>query len=358
MNLELLGWDPITSYYFSELNTTLIPARVISEDKDSYLLLSEAGELRGKISGAFRYKAGDKIDLPVVGDWAVIEIYSTDSIAVIHQLLPRKTLLMRKTAGIVTEKQALAANIDYAFIINGLDKDFNLRRIERYITLVYDSGAQPVIILNKLDLIGNASQLDEIKNEIEAIAFGVPVHFISSINSQGIDEIKNYFTGNKTVALLGSSGVGKSTLTNQLLGETYQKTADVRASDSKGRHTTSRRQLFLLPSGGTLIDTPGMRELQLWLDDNSFSTSFADIDALAKSCRFKDCTHMSEPGCAVQIAISQGKLDQDRLQNYHKLLREAKYLAKKQSEVSWATRLEDRKFGRMCKNILKNSKRS
>ena len=357
MNLESIGWDSITQYYYDELKTEFLPARIASEDKGSYMLLTEVGELRAKISGAFRYTSNDRADLPVVGDWVLVEFYSVDSVAIIHKILPRKTLLLRKVAGVVTGQQALASNVDYGFIVVGLDHDFNLRRIERYITLIYDSGAQPVIVLNKVDLLDDANQIEEVKCEVEATALGVSIHFISATNQNSLTELKQYFVDNKTVVLLGSSGAGKSTLTNKLLGEEQQKTNTIRVADSKGRHTTTRRQLFLLAEGGIIIDTPGIRELQLWLEDSSFATSFPDIEQLAKNCRFHDCAHMQEPGCAVKAAIEQGILDENRLQNYHKLLREAKYLAKRQAEASWETRADDRKFGKMCRQVLKDKEK-
>lgn len=354
--MESIGWNSIFAYYFDELKCpNLIPARVSSEDRGAYSLMTSLGELRGKVSGTYRYSTENRIDFPVVGDWTAVEVYSADSVAIIHELLPRKTILSRKVSGEVTEKQALAANIDYTLIVSGLDKDFNLRRIERYLALAWDSGAQPVIILNKADLIENPDSLDEIRKEIESIALGVPIHFISSlnINNGNLKDLENYFSDNKTVVLLGSSGVGKSTLTNRLLGENYQKTADVRVSDSKGRHTTTRRQLFSLPSGGMLIDTPGIRELQLWVDEKGFGLGFPDIEALAKNCRFGDCTHAQEPGCAVQEAIIKNELDANRLHNYQKLQKEAQYLSGRQKEASWDSRLADRKFGKFRHSVLK-----
>lgn len=355
-DLEKMGWDSIFAYYFDELKCpNLIPARVSSEDRGAYSLVTSLGELRGKVSGTYRYSTENRIDFPVVGDWAAVEVYSADSIAIIHELLPRKTILSRKVSGAVTEKQALAANIDHTLIVSGLDKDFNLRRIERYLTLAWDSGAKPVIILNKVDLIENRAELDEIKNEIESIALGVPIHFISSLgaNNDNLKDLESYFSDHKTVVLLGSSGAGKSTLTNRLLGKDYQKTAEVRISDSKGRHTTTRRQLFLLPSGGMLVDTPGIRELQLWVDEKGFDLGFSDIEALAKKCHFGDCTHTQEPGCAVQEAVIKNELDKNRLHNYQKLQKEAKYLNGRQKEASWDSRLADRKFGKFRHSVLK-----
>ncbi|MFA6408859.1 MAG: ribosome small subunit-dependent GTPase A [Gammaproteobacteria bacterium] len=353
MNLILLGWNAKFQETFDNLkDTNLIPARIISEDKGSYVVMTATKEIRSKISGAYFYTAKTRIDLPVVGDWVAIQ--ASGELAIIHTLLPRNTLLSRKASGENTEEQPLAANIDYVFIISGLDKNYNLRRIERYITLAWNSGAQPIIILNKVDLVNDNEKLDQIAHDIEAIACSLPVHFISSLNNEGLSALSSYFSNNKTVALLGSSGVGKSTLTNTLLGEVLQKTTSTRESDSKGRHTTTRRQLFQLSDGGMLIDTPGMRELQLWVDENTIDSSFSDIETLATNCRFRDCTHSHEVGCAVQEAIAQNTLSKNRLSNYLKMQREAKYLSKRQKETSWDTRLEDRKFGKRLRNARKH----
>ncbi|MGD9153794.1 MAG: ribosome small subunit-dependent GTPase A [Gammaproteobacteria bacterium] len=357
MSLELVGWNSIFEFYFDELKKPdLVPARISSEDKGSYMLMTDQGELRGKISGSYRYSAKNRVDFPVVGDWAAVEIYSSDSVAIIHELLPRRTIMSRKVSGDSIEEQPLVANIDYAFIVSGLDGDFNLRRIERYLTLAWDSNAKPVIILNKVDLIKDEGELNRIREQIDTIALGVPVHFISPISNNGMVELNTYFNNNQTIALLGSSGVGKSTITNRLLGEEYQKTASTRISDSKGRHTTTRRQLFLLPNGGLLVDTPGMRELQLWVDEKGLDSSFSDIEALAENCRFTDCSHNQEPGCAVQEAIAQNRLDIERFHNYQKLQKEVRYLSKKQEETSWDSRLEDRKFGKYRHSVLKQRK--
>lgn len=354
MILEKFGWNVLFQNAFDNINKeNLIPAKVISEDRGSYELISEAGELRGKVSGAFRFASKKRTNFPAVGDWVAIQVGVNDSVAIIHNLLPRRRLISRKTSCEETDEQVLAANVDYIFIISGLDNNYNLRRIERYITLAWNSGAQPIIILNKVDLIQNDDYLSKVTEDLNSIALGVPFHFISSLHKQSIVELSKYFTDNQTVVLLGSSGVGKSTLTNQLLGADLQKTTDVRSNDSKGRHTTTRRQLFLLPFGGMLIDTPGMRELQLWLDKADVDVGFVDIDELAKNCRFHDCTHTHEVGCAVQNAVSQKQLDIARLKNYLKMQREAKHLEQRQCEISWDSRLAERKFGKKLRDARK-----
>lgn len=354
MNLEILGWNDYFSKAFDALAEPLwIPARILSVDRNSYHLGGNFGETIGKVSGRFLYSTDDQTNMPAVGDWVAISLSNKDDIAIINKILPRITRIVRKAAGITTEAQVIAANIDTVFIITGLDDNFNLRRIERYIALIKNSGAQPVVILNKSDLIDSEAALYDIRLSIEAIALGVSTHFISLLNNQGLTELSSYFAPGKTVTLLGSSGVGKSTLTNYFLGTEQQRVVETRAKDSRGRHTTTRRQLFLLPNGGMLIDTPGMRELQLWIDDKNSDSGFCDIDTLKENCRFSDCTHSAEPGCAIQDAIAQGEIGSERLTNYNKMKRELKYLEKRQKETAWDTRLADRKFGKLRHTVLK-----
>jgi ribosome biogenesis GTPase / thiamine phosphate phosphatase len=356
MNIHNLGWNDTFQQAFNNVvQTDWLPARVSSENRGVITLLSEAGELTGTIAGRLRNQATSKSDFPVVGDWVCITANLNQQTATIHTILPRQTTFSRKTAGTKTEQQILSANIDYVFIITGLDHNFNIRRIERYLNLAWNSCAQPIVILNKADII-NSRVKDEITTQLSAISLTTTVHFISALTGNGISELKPYFTDHKTAALLGSSGVGKSTLTNLLLGKTQQKTAEIRAEDSKGRHTTTTRQLFVLPTGGLIIDTPGMRELQLWLDEEESATGFKDVEELAQDCKFYDCTHDVEPNCAVKAAIAAGKLDPKRLENYRKMQRELKHLATKQQETNWQTRKEQRQFGKMCRDIMKAKK--
>jgi ribosome biogenesis GTPase len=355
MDLKLLGWNEGFANAFAALaQPSWLPARIFSVDRSSYNLAGEFGECVGKLSGQYWYSSSDnRSDLPAVGDWVAIKTGGNDDVAIIHELLPRATHLARKTKGAVTEAQVIAANIDTVFIITGLDNNFNLRRIERYIALVKNSGAQPVVILNKADLITDNAELNDIHNAIQAIAFDMPVHFISVLAHDSLTDLSVYFVSGKTVTLLGSSGVGKSTLTNYLLGAEQQRVVETRAKDSRGRHTTTRRQLFLLPSGGMLIDTPGMRELQLWVEGENFDTGFQDIEAAKQYCRFNDCTHNSEPGCAVRDAIEKGDISSERLSSHNKMKRELNYLEKRQKEVGWDARLADRKFGKLRHQVLK-----
>jgi ribosome biogenesis GTPase len=262
-------------------------------------------------------------DLPAVGDWVATRVWPEEGKATIHAVLPRKSVFSRKVAHSRTEQQVVAANVDTVFLVSGLDRDFNVRRIERYLTLAWESGATPVIVLNKTDL---CSDVAHFVADVESVAVGVPIHPVSAKENQGLDSLRRYLAPGETVALLGSSGVGKSTLLNTLLGTERQRTAPVRERDQRGRHATAHRELVFLPGGGMLIDNPGMRELQMWTDDEALAETFDDITLLAARCRFRDCRHDSEPGCAVREAIENGTLDEARLRSYWRLQREIRHL--------------------------------
>jgi ribosome biogenesis GTPase len=343
--LEELGWNSFFSQHFESLQMLdAVPARVISERRNSYQVYSQYGELSAEMSGKMRYQATTEDEYPGIGDWVVIRPQINESRAVIHSILPRKSKLSRsdtvhqKEAGTVVKEQIIAANVDVVFIVSGLDggRNLNVGRIERYLSLTWNGGALPVIILNKVDL---CLDVNACIKDVESVALGVPIYSVSATERIGLDAMRRHLPRGETAAFLGSSGVGKSTLINALLGVERQEVTTVRQTDRKGRHTTSRRDLFLLPDGGAVIDTPGMREIQIWADEDHPQQAFRDIETLAEECHFKDCQHRTEPGCAVRAAIRAGDLDVRRLQDYWKLQKELAHLARRQDP---RIRLEER----------------
>ena len=329
MRLIDLGWNSFFEENFeSYRKQNLSPARIVRENRQSYLVQGEQGEFMSEVSGRFRHNADSKGKFPTVGDWVAVAPRPDEERAIIHGLLPRKSAFLRKVPGEITEEQIIAANVDTVFIVCGLDGNFNLRRIERYLSLAWESGAAPVILLNKADI---CLEVEKRMVEVESIAIGVDVHPISATRKQGLEIFQTYILAGKTAAFLGSSGVGKSTIINSILGYDRLVVREISGDGSRGRHTTTARELVLLPGGGIVIDTPGMREIQVWGDEEGLKQAFDDIEELAAKCRFRDCRHRSEPGCAVQAAVSEGLLDVKRLQSFLKLKKELRYLAARQS---------------------------
>jgi ribosome biogenesis GTPase len=339
-SLENLGWTPALADHFEPFaRQGLAAGRVAVVHKDLCGVYTPLGELWAEVSGRMRHEAESRAQLPVTGDWVALRPRPAEGRATIHAVLPRRSAFSRKAAGAATDEHVVAANADSVFLVCGLDRDFNLRRIERALVLAAESGAEPVVVLTKADLCDDpGARMADVRD----IAPAVAVHVVSSITGEGLPGLSPYVVPGRTVALVGSSGVGKSTLVNRLLGSEAQPTAEVRAHDGRGRHTTTRRELIPLAGGGWLIDTPGLRELQLWADENALPAAFADVDAVAAECRFRDCRHESEPGCAVRDALAGGRLSADRYASFLKLRKELHHLALRQDV--WARQAEGRRI--------------
>ncbi|GAC1638710.1 MAG: ribosome small subunit-dependent GTPase A [Candidatus Acidiferrum sp.] len=340
VSLQELGWcDFFEKQWQLKKIEDLVRARISEENRGLYKIISESGERWAELRGKLRHEAVSREMLPAVGDWVLAEEHGERSI--IHSMFERRSKFSRKVAGKKIDEQIVAANVDTVLLVTSLNREFNQRRIERYLTLAWESGARPIVVLNKSDLCEDVAAF---RQDAEEAAMGVRIVVASIVSGEGIPELREIVRGGGTAALLGSSGVGKSSLINSILGREMQMTSETRAADDKGRHTTTSRQLIAVPGGGVLLDTPGMRELQLWDASEGISRAFADVQELAAQCKFRDCTHKSEPGCAVRAAI-----DEERLANYHKLQREEEFIESKQDDALRSQRTKE--LRKMMKSV-------
>lgn len=352
MTLETLGFDTwFRGQQPGPDRPGCAPARVTAVDRHRYVVRDANGEVPAELSGAFRFAVESAADLPCLGDWALVEIHNDRGLAIVHAVFPRKSLLQRKTPGRQIDYQLVAANVDVAFLVQSCDANFSLRRLERYLAMVHEAHIHPRMLLTKSDLLTPA----EVERRITAVrenSPGLAVLAISNTTGIGLDELDAMLDAGRTYCLLGSSGVGKTTILNRLTGQREYATGPVREYDGKGRHTTARRQLTVLNGGAMLIDTPGMRELGTIGMSDGIDESFADLVSLAAGCRFSDCTHTQEAGCALQAAVERGDLDRRRFENYLQLTRESAF-----HEMSYLERRKkNREFGRMVKSAMKHRK--
>jgi ribosome biogenesis GTPase len=348
-DLQKLGFDD----WFQEHSESLTIedfslARITEVNKGNYKASDGRHEMLAELSGKMLYQVEGSLDYPTVGDWVVVQCFDDYTLAIVHQILPRKSLLKRKDPGKAVEFQLIAANIDFGFIMQSVDGNFNLNRLERYLVMLHEGKIHPIIVLSKIDLLSE-HELSEILEQIRRLKDKYLVLSISNETGEGIDLLKGKLQAGKTYCLLGSSGVGKSTLLNTLLGEQFLQVNEVREKDHKGRHTTSRRQLVPLESGSIFIDTPGMRELANFAVDSGIAETFDEIAALSGQCRFKDCTHTHEKGCAVIAALEEGILDETQYQNYLKIQKESRFYSMSYIDK----RKRDKEFGKMVKNLKK-----
>lgn len=339
MNLFDLGWNEDLQKNLEKIEVkNVFPGRVIAEQKNLYDVLTDNGEFKAVLEDKLWFNAFDRLELPTVGDWVLLSEKDGLDQLKIYSIMERKSKLARHSIAShgraidkpgTSEEQLIAANIDTVILVIALDFDYNLRKIERYLTLIWDSGANPVIVLNKADECENP---EELKAEVEAISYGIPVFTMSAKNGEGIEQLNEYLEKGKTITFIGSSGVGKSTIINQLAGEDLMETNEVREADRRGRHTTTHRQMIFLPQGGIVIDNPGMRDIKIIGTEETINQTFQDIVELQKYCKFRNCQHDTEPGCAIKEAIANGELSEKRYKSYLKLKREIKYLERRKKQ--------------------------
>ncbi|MFO7635929.1 MAG: ribosome small subunit-dependent GTPase A [Clostridia bacterium] len=352
IDLKDYGYTMEFEKAFEEMRSPgLEPARVVALHRSGYRILWAQGESDAQVLGKFRFQASGPGDFPAVGDFVACEIGDRGSTGMIHGLLPRKSRFSRKMAGNTSGEQVLACNFDYVYIMASMNHDLNMNRLERYLTAAWESNGTPVVVLTKSDL---CEEPEEIMAMVEARTFGVPVHAVSGVTGAGLEALDAYEKKGKTIVFLGSSGVGKSTLLNHRYGKEVMETNAIREDDSRGRHTTTRRELFLLPSGAMVIDTPGMRELSLWDGQEGLQETFRDILELACRCRFQDCTHSREPGCAVLEAVRLGTIQENHLESHRKLQKEIAYnLGRKQTQEKLAQKEKGKQLSKLIRHHKK-----
>ena len=352
-NLEKLGFN---NWFHDKLDLARNPefkiVRVISVNKNSFVVSNGEKDIYSELTGKFLFNTDSALDLPTVGDFVYAQLFDDNTFAIIQDILPRKSLLKRKAAGKKIDFQLIAANIDIAIIMQALDSNFNLRRLERYLVMINESNITPIILLSKSDLIG-PEEAEEKKKQILEILPDIKISAFSNNNLSDIENIKSLFTPNKTYCLLGSSGVGKTTLLNNLIHQDLYKTQPIREKDDRGKHTTTRRELIILENGSIIIDNPGMRELGIISNESGISSTFNEIDELSDQCRFKDCTHTVEAGCAVLEALERREISEERYENFLKLYKESKY-----NEMSYVEkRQKDKKWGKFFNSTMKDVKK-
>jgi len=351
-DIEKLGFD---DWFRDKVETEKLNdykiARVISVNKNSFVVSNGLKDIYAELTGKFLFNSDSALDLPTVGDWVFAQIFDDDSLAVIHDILPRKSLLKRKTPGKKIDYQLIAANIDSAIIMQSLDSNFNLRRLERYLVMINESNITPIVFLSKSDLV-SADEIEKKKEDIYKVIPGVKIEVFSNNKPGDIEKIRTHFAPSHTYCLLGSSGVGKTTLLNNLLHRDLYKTGPIREKDGRGKHTTTRRELIVLENGSIVIDNPGMRELGIISIDSGLDETFNEIAELSEQCRYADCTHTVEKDCAILNAVETGEISKERYDNYIKIYKESMYL-----EMSYyEKRQKDKKFGKFMHTYLKNKK--